>query len=77
MFTSGNSALQTDSKWELRVLRQEMNELKREKLHLQKKSYERQLTSWESNRMEELLDEVMVLLQQFGKLNHREFARIK
>ena len=59
----------TDKRWDLLVLRQEMRELKREQKHLISKSHERALTIWELSRIDELLDEIMGLMRQFGSIN--------
>jgi len=58
----------TQQRWDLVILRQEMRELQREQQHLISKSHERSLTKWELSRIDELLDEIMGLMRQFGGL---------
>ena len=63
-----NTPNRPESHWELLVLRQQMLELQREKRHLSSKSYERPLSPWENERLEKLLDEIMALIPQIGKI---------
>ena len=71
MATNSNNLGQTEQRWDLIVLRQEMRELQREQQHLISKSHERNLTKWELSRIDELLDEIMGLMRQFGGLKVR------
>ncbi len=72
-----NTAFKNTINWELRLLRQELNELQRERRHLVNKSHERTLTGWELERTEKILDEVMDLLKQFAKIGKPTLALIK
>lgn len=58
-----------EQRWNLVLLRQEKQELLREHSHLETKSRERDLTNWEISRMESLLDELMILMTQFSKID--------
>jgi hypothetical protein len=68
MATEINDSKYTEQRWDLILLRQEMRELQREQQHLISKSHERSLTVWELSRIDELLDEIMGLMRQFGGL---------
>lgn len=72
-----NTVFKNTINWELRLLRQELNELQRERRHLVNKGHERTLTGWELERTEKILDEVMDLLKQFAKIGKPTMALIK
>ena len=53
-----------DQKWTLRTLLSDVNMLKREQAHLQAKSKERPLSSWEQQRLEQIVDELTALFAE-------------
>lgn len=55
----------SDDQWRRMILQYELKQLKREQEHLSTKSLERPLTTWESSRLKELADDMMMLLQKF------------
>lgn len=57
-----------ETNWSLKILKQELEGLKREQIHLKAKSQERALTGWETLRLEEILDEAVALLGEFSKI---------
>ena len=71
MATNTHKLGHTEQHWDLILLRQEMRELQREQQHLISKSHERNLTKWELSRIDDLLDEIMGLMRQFGGLKIR------
>lgn len=71
MSTNKIEQIQED-RWKKVLLRQEMNELQREREHLHSKSIERQLTHWELERMDSLLQEIMQLLDKFSEVTTKK-----
>ena len=55
-----------ESEWGQRLLRHELNSLKKEHEHLLLRNKERPLTKWEETRKQEILDEVMQMLMMFS-----------
>lgn len=53
--------------WDRVLLKQELRLLKMERLHLEKKADERSLTLWEQARLENVIDEFMILLRRFAR----------
>jgi hypothetical protein len=49
---------QHDTRWSLRILRHEIQQLEREQAHLYAKCSERVLTDWELERMDEIFQEL-------------------
>lgn len=59
-----SSISNTDTKWSLRVVMNEVSLLKREREHLEAKSRERALTGWERERLAEIVDELTALFAE-------------
>lgn len=57
-----------DEYWALRGLKAELKALRREQTHLDRKRKERNLSSWESSRLEEILDETMSIMSTLGEI---------
>ena len=57
-----------EAQWSIRLLRKELEELRREHVHLRSKSRERKLTEWELQRIIEISHEIMELLTRFKRL---------
>lgn len=55
--------------WSLRLLRKDLEELRREQAHLRKKLAERTLTDWEVHRIAQISREIVQLLQHFNGLS--------
>lgn len=60
--------LRNEAQWSVRLLRKELEELRREHVHLRTKSRERKLTDWEIQRILEISREIMELLTRFKDL---------
>lgn len=56
------------AEWVRIILRQELNQLKREANHLNGKQDERELNQWELQRIAQLGEDVMRLLPLFAKI---------
>ncbi len=56
----------SDRRWSARLLRQDLEELRREQLHLRSKLTERALTDWELGRVQEISQEIIKIL---GKIS--------
>lgn len=57
-----------DEYWALRSLKVELKALKREQAHLDQKRKERELSTWEALRLEEILDETMSIMGTLGEI---------
>ncbi len=57
--------------WELTILKQEIELLKREQMHLTKKKNERVLTRWEITRLSQVFTEITNLHTRFWGLQKR------
>ena len=60
--------LRNEAQWHVRLLRKDLEELRREHVHLRGKSKERKLTDWEVQRIIEISREIMELLTRFKDL---------
>ena len=54
-----------EKEWSAKILRTDIEELRRERIHLRSKSYERPLTDWECQRISEISQEIIQLLKRF------------
>ena len=54
--------------WSVRLLRKDLEELRREHVHLRAKSTQRPLTDWEMQRIFEISREITELLTRFKDL---------
>lgn len=52
--------------WSVRLLRKDLEELRREQAHLRRKLGERTLTDWEVHRITQISREILELLQHFN-----------
>lgn len=57
-----------EAQWSVKLLRQDLEDLRREQNHLRSKRQERSLTQWESQRVFEISREIIELLRQFCSL---------
>ena len=64
---SSGSAL-SHSKWDLKIVRFELEQLKREREHLDSKKNERHLTDWELERIEQISSEMGGLVKMIVEL---------
>ncbi|MBN8549398.1 MAG: hypothetical protein J0M12_08800 [Deltaproteobacteria bacterium] len=60
--------LRNEAQWYVRLLRKDLEELRREHVHLRAKSKERGLTDWETQRIIEISREIISLLTRFKDL---------
>jgi len=67
MDNSTNSNLPNEQKWTLRYLETELDELKREQVHISKKRQERDLSNWENDRLDRILTEIADILGEIEK----------
>lgn len=72
-----NTANKPEDHWRQITLCQELTELKREREHLQSKSQERTLNSWEVSRLESLVSEVKAVTQQLAAFGKPTIERVK
>ena len=54
--------------WDKRLLRKDLEDLRREQVHLRSKSYVRPLTDWELDRIYQISREIITLIKQFGQV---------
>ncbi len=57
----------SDKRWDLSLLRYELQQLKKEREHLHSKSRERSLSDWESKRISSLSSEIGQLIKAVSK----------
>ena len=67
-----NPVLDREQTWELRLTRQEIEQLQREKQHLDSKAIERPLTTWEKLRQQQLFQDLSALFQRAKGLREYE-----
>ena len=65
---SAGVASQDGSKWDLKIVRYELEQLKREREHLDSKKNERHLTEWEMRRIEQISNEMGGLVRRIVEL---------
>lgn len=60
--TSTEIIVRNDRRWSAKLLRQDLEELRREQSHLRSKLSERALTDWELQRVREISQEIINIL---------------
>lgn len=65
---SKTSQLEHSTKWDLKIVRFELDQLKREREHLHSKKNERHLTDWELQRIEQISLEMGGLVKKIVDL---------
>jgi hypothetical protein len=73
--TSSDIVRRNEAQWYVRLLRKDIEELRREQAHLRSKISERSLTDWESQRIREITVEIVDLLTKFTKISQPQLAK--
>lgn len=71
MNNSAHKFERDDRSWSLRLIKNEIDQLKREERHLKSKEYERPLSLWERSRLGELLHEMRSLIDELRKFSEQ------